>query len=120
MEIRNQVSFYRTENGEVPFKKALLAIRDRQAVMRINQRIMRMENGNLGDCKSVGNGVFEARIDYGPGYRVYYSLLGRQVIVLYVAGEKSTQQADIEFSKQCKKDAEARYTYGSNLPYCSL
>lgn len=88
--------------------------------MRINQRIMRMENGNLGDHKSVGGGVFEARIDYGPGYRVYYSLLGRQVILLYLTGDKTTQQADIEFSKQCKKDADVRCKYGSNLPYYSL
>ena len=54
-----------------------------------------MAGGNLGDVKSVGNGVWEARIDYGPGYRLYYAQAGRRLILLLIGGDKRTQQSDI-------------------------
>lgn len=58
-------------------------------------RVGRMAGGNFGDCKPVSDGVWELRIDWGPGYRVYYAMSGKQVILLLAGGDKRKQQADI-------------------------
>lgn len=71
-------------------------LRDKRAVERIVQRLVRVEFGNLGDVKPVGGGVFELRIDYGPGYRVYYMRQGAQIILLLAGGDKSSQARDIK------------------------
>jgi len=70
-------------------------LKDRQARMRINIRIRRLVIGNPGDVKSVGEGVSELRIPYGPGYRVYYIQRQKELIVLLAGGTKSTQEKDI-------------------------
>jgi len=70
--------------------------RDANAVARIVARIRRMEKGNPGDTKSVGSGILEMRIDYGPGYRIYYLHRGAQIVLLLCGGDKRTQQQDIE------------------------
>jgi len=70
-------------------------LRDRQARQRINVRIRRLQLGNPGDARPVGDGVSELRIHYGPGYRVYYTRSGCNVIVLLAGGDKSTQPEDI-------------------------
>ena len=70
-------------------------LRDRQAKARILVRIDRLSLGNPGDVRPVGEGVSEMRIDYGPGYRVYFVLRGRQMVVLLAGGDKSTQSRDI-------------------------
>lgn len=72
------------------------ALRDRQAKARIDVRIRRLSIGNPGDVKPVGKGVSELRIDYGPGYRVYFVQRGDIVIVLLAGGDKSTQDQDIK------------------------
>jgi putative addiction module killer protein len=64
--------------------------------MRINVRIRRLSLGNPGDVRPVGEGVSEMRIDYGPGYRVYFVQRGRAMVVLLAGGDKRTQQRDIE------------------------
>lgn len=74
------------------FKKLV----DRQARARINTRIRRLSIGNPGDVKPVGDGVSEIRIDYGPGYRVYFVQRGERLIVLLAGGSKSTQSRDIK------------------------
>ena len=63
---------------------------------RVQARILRFECGNLGDHKDVGEGVSEARLDFGPGYRVYFGRRGREVIILLMAGDKKTQRKDIK------------------------
>jgi len=78
------------------FRAWLAGLRDDKAVARIGGRIRRMEQGNPGDATSLGQGLFEMRIDYGPGYRVYYVRRGQIVIVLLCGGEKSGQQRDIK------------------------
>ena len=71
-------------------------LRDANAVARIAGRIRRMEMGNPGDNRSVGQGVLEMRIDYGPGYRIYYVHRGARIVILVCGGDKRTQQLDIK------------------------
>ena len=70
-------------------------LRDQRAVRRIQACIDRAEDGNFGDCAPVGEGVSEMRIHYGPGYRVYFALAGKHLVLLLVGGDKRTQQSDI-------------------------
>jgi putative addiction module killer protein len=70
-------------------------LRDRTARARINIRLRRLSLGNYGDVKPVGGGVSELRIDYGPGYRVYFVQRGQNLVVLLAAGDKDTQSRDI-------------------------
>ena len=81
------------------FDAWLRGLRDRRAVMRILARIDRLASGNPGDAKPVGGGLSEMRIDYGPGYRVYFVQRGPIIIVLLCGGDKATQQRDIEKAK---------------------
>ena len=67
---------------------------------RVQARVFRFESGNLGDHKTVGDGVWEARLDFGPGYRVYFAKTGRTVILLLVGGDKRSQKKDINQAKQ--------------------
>lgn len=78
-------------------------LRDRRAASRVQARIDRAEAGNLGDCKPVGGGVSEMRIDYGPGYRVYFVQRGLELIVLLAGGDKGSQAKDIEAAKALAK-----------------
>jgi putative addiction module killer protein len=72
------------------------SLRDRQARARIDIRIRRLSTGNPGDVKPVGQGVSELRIDYGPGYRVYFVQRGETLIILLAGGDKRTQDRDIK------------------------
>jgi putative addiction module killer protein len=78
------------------FEKWFTALRDRQAIARINTRIRNVSLGNFGDVKPVGEGVSELRIDYGPGYRVYFAQHGRKLVILLAGGDKRSQRRDIE------------------------
>ena len=82
------------------FDRWLGGLGDRRAVARIIQRLERVANGILGDVRSVGEGVSEMRIHYGPGYRLYYVREGENTIVLLCGGDKSSQGRDIEWAKQ--------------------
>jgi putative addiction module killer protein len=80
------------------------ALRDRQARARIDVRIRRLSMGNPGDVKPVGRGVSELRIDYGPGYRVYFIQRRDTLIILLAGGDKSTQDQDIKIALDLAKD----------------
>lgn len=77
------------------FKHWLAGLKDRRAAMRVHARIDRAACGNFGDIKKLWDGVIEMRIDYGPGYRIYFIRRGSVVVVLLSGGDKSTQDADI-------------------------
>lgn len=78
-------------------------LRDRQGRARIAARLRRVELGNFGDVKPVGSGVSELRIDYGPGYRVYLTQRGLEVVILLAGGDKRTQSKDIEAAIEMAK-----------------
>jgi putative addiction module killer protein len=90
-----EVRRYRTAAGDEPVTEWLLALNDTQARARINARIARLAAGNFGDCKPLRGGVWELRVDWGPGYRVYYARIGRSVVLLLHAGDKRRQNPDI-------------------------
>lgn len=79
-------------------------LRDRMARARIDMRIKRLETGNFGDAKSVGDSVHELRIHHGPGYRVYFTAREAVVIILLCGGDKSSQERDIERAKSLAGD----------------
>jgi putative addiction module killer protein len=81
------------------YQKWILKLRNKDAKARIAQRLARLELGLFGDVKSVGNGVFEIRIDCGQGYRIYYIQNGKNIILLLCGGDKNTQSRDIELAK---------------------
>ncbi len=91
-----EIRRYRTAGGHEPVTDWLSGLRDRQAQARIQVRLERLELGNFGDCKPVGSGVSELRIDWGPGYRVYFGRDGQTVIVLLCGGDKRKQDSDIK------------------------
>ena len=91
-----EIQTYLCSDGAEPYVEWLMSLSDRQARARILVRVGRMATGNLGDVKPIGEGVWEARIDHGPGYRVYYAQAGKRLILLLVGGDKRRQQADIE------------------------
>ena len=82
------------------FDTWLSSLRDVRAKARIQARIRRAELDNLGDCASVGEGVSEMRIHYGPGYRVYFRQQGTELVILLAGGDKSTQAKDIKVALQ--------------------
>jgi len=82
------------------YKKWISGLRDSRARYRILTRIKRLEEGNPGDHRFLGDMVSEMRIDYGPGYRVYYKDTGKEIIILLCGGDKTTQQEDIAKAKQ--------------------
>lgn len=99
MDEKYQIELYQRQNGAVPFRDWLDRLRDLQAVARIRARLTRIRAGNFGQVRALGDGVSELKIDHGPGYRVYYAMAGRTVVLLLVGGDKSTQKRDIETAK---------------------
>jgi putative addiction module killer protein len=79
-------------------------LKDQNAKDRIFNRLVRIENGNLGDAHSVGGGVSEIRIDYGQGYRLYYTLKGQEIILLLLGADKNRQQEDIATAQKMVKE----------------
>ena len=82
------------------FLRWLKGLRDKRAQARIAIRIDRIEEGNLGDHRSVGGGVSELRVDVGKGYRVYYTIHDKALVILLCGGDKSTQPQDVQRAQQ--------------------
>lgn len=101
-----EIRRYIAPDGKVPFGEWLDSLRDRKAKAKIKERLKRVSLGNLGDHKSVGKGVFELRIDYGSGYRVYFGQIGLTIVLLLLCGDKSTQEQDIRKAQEYWADYE--------------
>lgn len=103
-----EVEYYQAPDARRPLIDWLENLLDRQARSRILTRIDRLALGNLGDHHILDGGIHELRIDWGPGYRVYFAKVGRKVVLLLCGGDKRTQQADIERAHRYLNDYRKR------------
>ena len=103
-----RIEVYVTRDGKEPFTAWLQGLRDAKARALVRVRMDRVSLGNFGDCRPVGGGVHELRIDFGPGHRVYFGIDGEVVVVLLCGGDKSTQQRDIRRAQEYWKDYRTR------------
>lgn len=90
---------YLNDDGVSPFSKWFNAL-SAQPAAKLTTALARMETGNLSHCKSLGNGLWENKLDFGPGYRIYFGKAGTQIIILVAGGTKSTQAEDIKKAKK--------------------
>lgn len=104
-----KIEYYLTIGGKAPFEDWLQSLKDPVAHARILGRLDRMEKGNLGDHRPVGEGVHEMRIHFGPGYRVYFGEADKTLVILVMGGDKSTQQKDIQRAKEHWQDYRRRH-----------
>ncbi len=93
-----------TQEGDVPFEKWLENLKSKAFQVAVDARLTRVADGNFGDHKSVGEGVFELRIPKGPGLRIYYGLDGPRLVVLIGGGDKSSQKKDIRNAQKLWKE----------------
>lgn len=103
-----EVRHYVNRAGKDVFDDWLTHLADARTQAKIASRINRLAAGNFGDCKPLRQGVSELRIDWGPGYRVYYAMIGRECVVLLCGGAKRRQSSDIERALQYLKDYKER------------
>ena len=104
---QRKIQYYRDPNGRRPFVEWFESIQDKNTQNRIDKRLERLEDGNFGDCQSVGGGVFELRIPFGPGYRIYFGQIDDTLVFLLRGGDKTSQARDIKLAKtywiECKE-----------------
>ena len=103
-----EIFYYETSDGKQPFRDWFLSLGDRVTRNKIDARIRRVESGNFGYCESVGEGVMELKIDFGPGYRVYFGQIGSTLVILLTGGDKSTQRKDIKTAHEYWADYRRR------------
>lgn len=108
IETKIELLEYVTEDGRNPFRKWLLSLKDRAARARIRVRLNRVRLGNFGDCKSAGKGVEELRVDYGPGYRIYFARNTSSLVILLCGGSKKSQSKDIQLAQAYWGDFKRR------------
>src|ERR1700744_2795645 len=90
--------YYRTAHGYCPCEEWIESFKDRKGSAKIRAKIARARAGNLGKCGTVGHGVLELKIDFGPGYLLYFGEHGNKIIILLCGGDKSTQEKDIKLA----------------------
>jgi putative addiction module killer protein len=95
---------YITETGRCPFDEWLAALNDKRTQATVSNRLLRVAQGNFGLCRNVGGNLMELKIDFGPGFRVYFAEDGDTIVVLLCGGDKSTQTKDIERAKEYWQD----------------
>lgn len=103
-----EIRTYETKQGKRPFSEWLSSLKDLKAKAKVRLRLDRLAMGNFGDCEPVGDGVSELKIDFGPGYRVYFGRIGRTCVLLLMGGSKRGQQGDIEKAKAYFEDYKLR------------
>lgn len=94
------IQLYRDASGRAPFKEWYKALKDNRSKIKVDVQVTRLACGNPGKAKSVGSGVMELKIDFGPGYRIYYGQEGETLILLLIGGDKNTQKTDIAKAKE--------------------
>jgi putative addiction module killer protein len=99
--VPREVRLYADAKGRSPFEVWLNGLRDLNARAIIRERIARLMLGNFGDAKAIGDGVFELRVTFGPGYRIYFAEDGKRIIVLLGGGSKRAQAKDIGRARIC-------------------
>ncbi len=99
---------YETPNGAQPLMDWLRELRDQKARTAIRMRLDRMQLGNFGHCEPVGEGVSEMKVDLGPGYRVYFGMIGRTIVLLLCGGDKKSQDKDIRRALDFFRDHKQR------------
>ena len=110
-EFPYEIDYYVSEDGRKPFKEWLEHLRDVRGRAKLRIRLDRVRLGNFGDSRSVGEGVNELRVDYGPGYRIYFGQDGARLILLLIGGDKSSQNKDIVRAKELWRDHKERKKY---------
>jgi len=113
-EFPYDIEYFLSEDGRKPFKEWLERLRDIQGRAKIRIRLDRIRLGNFGDSRKVGEGVHELRIDYGPGYRIYFGQDGSRLILLLLGGDKSSQKRDIVRAKELWRDYKGRKKYNES------
>ncbi len=109
MEIhRREVRVFQKSNGRAPFAEWLKDLKDGKARQIIKSRIDRIEQGNFGDFKFIGLGIFETKIHFGPGYRIYFGFDGPVLIIILCAGNKKSQKDDIRTAQNYWADYNGR------------
>lgn len=103
-----EVRRYVNASGKDVIGEWMEKLKDSRAKAKINVRIARLRLGNFGDAKHLRGGVWEMRVDYGPGYRVYFARLGQQIVLLLCGGDKSTQSKDISRAVKLLRDFKER------------
>ncbi|MDP3261126.1 MAG: type II toxin-antitoxin system RelE/ParE family toxin [Thermodesulfovibrionales bacterium] len=102
------LEYYITETGKIPFKDWLESLKDIHARAKIRVALDRVRLGNFGHAKFIGEGINELKIDFGPGYRVYYALAGDVIVLLLLGGDKASQSKDIVRAKEYWKEFKRR------------
>ncbi len=109
METNNKIiEIYQTKDGRRPYEEWLNNLKDKVVRARIRARIDKVEVGNFGNYRFLGDGVSELKFTFGPGFRVYYALDGEKVVLLLIGGDKSSQQDDISIAKKYWFDHKER------------
>lgn len=107
---RRKAIGYETESGERPFEDYLEDLKDKRGATKITSAVKKMETGNFGDYKSIaeGDGLYECRLNTGPGYRIYYIVDGDRLIILFGASDKKGQQKAIDRARDYVADYKRR------------
>lgn len=95
-----ELEYYIAENGKAPLVEWMRRL-DNTVKAKLTTKIDNLSSGNFGNCKSLGRGLYELKIEYGSGYRVYYSQIGKKVLLLIMGGDKGSQKKDIKNAALC-------------------
>lgn len=103
------IDFYQIPNGHEPFTEWFFSIQDTRVRQRIQARLTSVRAGNLGDHKFVGDGVWELRLNFGAGYRIYFGKVDNTIVLLLCGGDKSSQKRDIRLAKNYWNEYKERH-----------
>lgn len=99
-----EIRYYKTRDGKDIFREWLISLKDKRAKAKIDVRLDRLVAGNFGDYKSLRKGLYELRINWGPGFRVYYTMDGNTCVLLLCGGDKGSQRSDIRRALEFLED----------------